>query len=76
MKLMQLHVLWKRWRIQIRKILEIKLCLKFSIRFDVTRTVSTGKQKRIDENDTLLQQIKMMTESGDKKNRLAGRFLY
>jgi site-specific DNA recombinase len=31
-------------------------------------TVSAGKQQRIDESDPLLQQVKMMTESGDQKN--------
>ena len=30
-------------------------------------TVSAGKQQRINENDPLLQQVKMMTESGDQK---------
>lgn len=30
-------------------------------------TVSAGKQQRIDECDPLLQQVKMMTESGDQK---------
>ncbi|MCP5250392.1 MAG: recombinase family protein [Burkholderiales bacterium] len=30
-------------------------------------TVSAGKHKRIDESDPLLQQVKMMTESGDQK---------
>ena len=31
-------------------------------------TVSAGKQQRIDESDPLLQQVKMMTETGDQKN--------
>ncbi|OQW40468.1 MAG: hypothetical protein A4S08_04570 [Proteobacteria bacterium SG_bin4] len=31
-------------------------------------TVAAGKQQKISDNDPLLQQVKMMTESGDQKN--------
>ena len=31
-------------------------------------TVAAGKHKKISDSDPLLQQIKMMTESGDQKN--------
>ncbi|WP_176754308.1 hypothetical protein [Nitrosomonas sp. Nm132] len=31
-------------------------------------TIAAGKQQKVSDNDPLLQQVKMMTESGDQKH--------